>query len=378
MIYNAIDGSVLPVSQEFLDDSNNPLLASPGYPLVRLLDSSKTLLSSIVASPSATPGTWTANLAIPTMNIVDKTELIVSWRFLALDKSKHTARDSVIVEPAVDSRPSDIVVLFDDSKFNITLPIYFSNTDTCKFQIYKDNLPLLDPIGNVNDPSVTTNTAIDKVTFSIPTVVPEPSLTAYMLVVRATSSGSAEKTFSYKLWVITPQILSAMHSLEDFVNKSRIENVIPELRYTDSDLLNYLERGLSMFNTLAFTTAFTGTNMLGPLLDGWVLCSTYYALCSQILAEGSLAFDFSGQGISLNVDRTPQLDNILGRIESAINDRVVPLKKQLAKQGITAGDGSAGKGSLVNPYAKAYLGMINSPTTRLRGWGSNIFLGKRS
>jgi hypothetical protein len=310
------------------------------------------------------------------MNLVDKLELNVLWRFLASDGSKHTARDSLIVEPAVDVRPSDIVILFDDVKFNVTLPIYFGPTDTCTYQIYANNQPILATEGNVSNPHTTKSATIDSVVFGLPVIGLPPSLTAYTLILRATSSGSAPKTYTFRLWVATPQILAAMHSLDDFINKSHIENVIPELRYSDADMMNYLERGLDMFNTIAYPTAFTGTNMLGPLFDGWVLCATYYALCSQILAEGSLAFDFSGQGVSLNVDRTPQLDNMLGRIESAINDRVVPLKKQLAKQGITAGDGSAGRGNLTNPYAKATLGLSNSPVTRIRGI-SNIFIGRR-
>jgi hypothetical protein len=178
------------------------------------------------------------------------------------------------------------------------------------------------------------------------------------------------------MFAITPQIMLGMATLEDFLNKSRIENVIPELQYTPGDLVGYLERGLYMFNTLGnYPTYFTGLNMQGVLFDAWITCASYYALGAQIMAEGSLAFDFSGQGVSLNIDRTPSLEGALGRIESAMDSRVVPLKKQLSKQGVVGGDGSIGKGNMNKPSNIGTLGMINATTTRLRGV-ANVF-GRR-
>jgi hypothetical protein len=131
-----------------------------------------------------------------------------------------------------------------------------------------------------------------------------------------------------------------------------------------------------LFNTVAQPAYFNGLNMQGILFDAWVNCSCYYALGAQIMAEGSLAFDFSGQGISLNVDRTPQLESALGRIESYISDRVVPLKKQLFKSGVNSGDGSQGRTGLNNPSNVGVLNMINAPTTRLPRF-TQMFVGRR-
>ena len=168
-----------------------------------------------------------------------------------------------------------------------------------------------------------------------------------------------------------------MAALEDFLNKSRIENVIPELQYTSGDLMAYLERGLYMFNMVGVTpTSFNGLNMQGFLFDAWITCSCYYALGAQLMAEGSLAFDFSGQSVSLNIDRTPQLEGALGRIESSISERVIPLKNKLAKQGVTSGDGSAGKQNINHSNNLGTLGLINASTTRLRGIPSP-FVGRR-
>lgn len=368
-VYNAIDGTVLAVTQEFLDDNDQPIPTIPGYPQVRLRDQDKVLLSSVIASPSVQPGEWTANLSIPNLGIKDKTELRIIWLFRDPDGNKYKVTDSLIVEPKVDSRISDIVAVLGDMRFTFVLPAYFGKQDVGSYQIYSGNMPLLATDGDLTNVNVAQITRlVDTTSVSVLLNVAQASLAAYLLRVKVTPDGGQERSYSYKMWVVTPQIMLGMADLENFLNKSRVEQVIPELAYTPGDLVNYLERGLYLFNQVGnFPSWFTGLNMQGPLYDSWIICSCYYALGAQLLAEGSLSFDFSGQGISLNVDRTPQLEAALGRIESAITDRVVPLKKWLAKQGTLSGDGSVGKGNMNNPQNIGTLGMINAATTRIRG-----------
>lgn len=378
-MYNAVDGTVITVTQKFLeDDTDAPLMAKPGFPQVRLLDTDKNLLSSVVASPTINPGEWTANLSIPNLGVTEKSELRLVWRFLTTSNEKIVEKDVVLVEPKVDLRVSDIVTIFGDQKFSLTLPQYFGGTDTGQYQIYAGNDPLLSPPADLSDTNLQRTTAVDRTNFMLPLVVPVASLQAYMVRVDVIPAGIGnKKIYTYKLWAVTPQILKGMSFLEDFLNKAKIENTIPELQYTDGDLINYLERGLNLFNMVgAQPTSFTGTNMQGVLFDAWVTCSSYYALGAQLMAEGALAFDFSGQGVSLNVDRTPQLDSALGRIESAIDGRIVPLKKAMLQQGIISGDGSAGKGSLRNSNSIGTLGLTNAATTRIHGVGMQ-FQGRR-
>jgi hypothetical protein len=369
MVYNGIDGSVLLVTQKFFDDEGNPVLARAGYPQVRLVDVDKQLLSSVTASPTVVPGEWTANVSIPNMSLLSKTELRVNWRIITSDSTKITHSDAVLVEPKVDTRVSDVVGIFGDQRVSFTLPMYFGAGDTGSFQIYGNNVPILDNPMDLMSTRVQRTTSIDKTVFMIPFTVPQAQLSAYLLKTDIIPKSVAQpRTYTYKMWAVTPQIMLAMTFLEDFLNKSRVEQVIPELQFTPGDLVSYLERGLYLFNTVGNTPSwFNGTNMQGILFDAWVTCSCYYALGAQLMAEGSLAFDFSGQGISLNVDRTPQLEAALGRIESAINDRIVPLKKQLAKQGVLSGDGSVGSGSINNPSNIGTLSMLNAVTTRIRG-----------
>lgn len=376
MIYNTVDGNVLAVASQFLDDLDNPIIPKPGYPRVRLVDLEGELLSSTMAVPTLIPGEWSANLTIPNMDLTDAAEFKVKWIVVDLQGNTHKERDTVIINPKTETRTKDIVTLFGDNRFDLVIPSPFDITkDAASWQLYTKNIPLVSS-GNSDLAQYFSRTLLDKSIFQPPVIAPKASLTSSLIRVLWTPASASSDSYLYKMWCVTPQILLASTMVEEFLNKSHIENVIPELRYNDSDLLAALERGLYMFNTLYIPTSFDGTNMQGPLLDGWVTCACYYAICAQLLAEGSLSFDFSGQGISLNVDRTPQLDGAIGRIEGIINDRLVTLKKHLQTQQILTGNGSIGATVMQNCYAKGTLAMINAATTRIRGI-SNVFLGRR-
>lgn len=377
-VYNGIDGTLLNVKQDFLDDDGSPLIPKPGYPVVKLLTKDKATISSTVCSPSVTPGTWTASVSVPDMKLEQKKEFLLLWVCVGISGTKQRVTDSVVLEPKVETRESDVVTTFGDLTFSFVLPMVYDASWTGTYQIYLNNVAQVDPLSNsLDQPAVSIEPGVDRTVFTCPLAVPSPSLYAYVLKIDVKPVGGRSRAFLYKLWAATPQILLAMSTLDSFLNKSRVENVIPELRYNDGDLMHYLERGLYLFNTVAQVTTFNGLNMQGVLYDAWINCSCYYALGAQLLAEGSLSFDFSGQGVSLNVDRTPQLESALGRIESYINEKLAPLKKQLYKNGTTSGDGAVGRTGINNPSNVGVLTMINAPTTRLPRF-TQMFVGRRS
>lgn len=377
-VYNGVDGTLLNVKQDFLDDDGSPIVPKAGYPLVKLLTLDKATISSTICSPSATPGTWTASLSVPNMKLEQKKEFLLLWLCITPGGSKFRVTDSVVLEPKVETRESDVVTTFGDLSFSFVLPMVYGPTWTGTYQIYQNNEALVDTSANsLDDPAVTVEPGVDRTVVTCPLAVPAPSLYSYVLKIDLKPAGGRPRSFIYKLWAATPQILLAMSALDSFLNKSRVENVIPELRYNDGDLMHYLERGLYLFNTVSQVTTFNGLNMQGVLYDAWINCSCYYALGAQLLAEGSLSFDFSGQGVSLNVDRTPQLESALGRIESYINEKLAPLKKQLYKNGTTSGDGAVGRTGINNPSNVGVLTMMNAPTTRLPRF-TKMFVGRRS
>jgi hypothetical protein len=379
---SVVEGQILTLYEQFVDEFDDPLLLSNQLqgPSVKLLDTDRSIIVEILATPdlSKDAGTWIVNLPVPKLSLVQIQEHTVIWTFVDSEGQKHTAKTQVIVEPEVDRRQQDILVLETDLRFEFSLPIqYNALSDQLTFDLYRNNLPVYTQSLSAQDPSVQVKLGPTTTGFVVPASGTGPAkLEPMLFLAKYTKPGSEPRNFSLKLWCITPQILVAASMVEDHINKARLENIIPELEYTQADIIGYLQRGLSMFNGLpTHLSSFTGTNMQGPILDAWLICSCYYALAAQLQAEGAMAFDFSGQTTSLNIDRTPSIEAALGRIENLIENQVKPLKKLLAKSGVLTGSGADGGQYISTARNFGTVQIANAPTSRL-GAFSGGFAGK--
>lgn len=393
-IVYAIEGETVVAKEIFYDESiEQPyeLANTEQGPLVRLYDIDNFIIAEQIAIPDheGQVGEWAANIPVPKMGLTTRVELKIIWTFKTEENDIHRSTQICFVEPSTEGRETDVVVIVGrDTKMQINLPFAFRPTvpeipgniakkipavpavlrDEVRFSLYRNNIPLYaDEFLLHTDPSVSFVASVNKTTFNIPATVGIAKLEPLLLIVEYKQQGQhIPQNFTFKVWAITPQILIAVSQVEDFINKARLENVIPELEYTQADIIQYLQRGLALFNSLPpHLTAFTGTNMQGAIAESWITCASYYALASQLQAEGAMAFDFSGQTVNLNIDRTPAIESALGRVESAIDNNIKPFKKLLAKAGILGGDGSAGGGYIDGSKALGSLSVINAPTTRL-------------
>lgn len=396
------EGQVLSLTEQFLDDYDEPVYPaeSHGAPIVRLYDSDKSVLSEVIAVVDPTEiGQWRADIPVPFMDLDDSVQLVARWVLIAEDGERFTARTNVTVNPAQQTTDEDLIILVGrDAKMQLALPFAFSAPipeqkadrvnkiaarpakpgDDLSFSLYFNNDPIYENL-NWDNSAVKLEVQSSRTQVVIPAVVGQPSMAPLTLLVSYKKPKQLTPTiYTFKVWAITPSILKACSHLEDFVNKAKLDNVIPELQYRQSDLLECLYRGLHYFNGLQpIITNFTGTNMQGPILTAWLTCSTYFVLGAQAQAEGMLAFDFGGQSTSLNIDRTPAIESALGRIDSEIENQVKPFKKLLGRAGVISGDGSQGGRLIDGSRALGTLGLTNAPTTRIPwagrgGWFRNF------
>lgn len=381
-IHRVLEGNVLEAKETFLDTFDEPVVPSQDTsgPVVRLYDKEKDIIIETYAipDPAGQPGDWVANVSVPDLGISESLELPLVWDMLSDEGDRYRTKQVIIVEPAHESRLSDIVAIVgQDARFEFILPFVPLGGDLLKFGVFTNNQPMYkDSYLTQDSTQVSMDTYLDKTIVTLPNMFRQAKLEPSALMVRVIRKGSlTPETLNYKIWPITPQVMIAASMVEDFINKARLENVIPELEYTTPDLVQYLARGLSLFNMVGGQiTAFDGTNMQGTILDCWVICSCYYALGAQLQAEGALAFDFSGQSVSLNVDRTPQIEGALGRIEGQLDSVVKPAKKLLARYGINSGSGDQGGGAMNGAPAIGRLSITNSPTSRFGSRGRGRFL----
>jgi len=370
--FRVVEGETLSIKEEFLDSMDDPLQPADGSagPEVILYDirgEKPAVVAQVTATPDAMPGLWAVDLGVPVLDLKDLTTFSVVWRFVDDDLDTHTLKHPLLVEPSAQNRVTDIVIQSrTGAKINFFLPFpYNKDEHLVTMTLSKGNSYLIDQL-DITDVSVKTRVGEEMTKVTMPAVLDDKNLEPHVLIVDYEHINTNRlESMTYKVWAVTPQVLMAASMIEDHINKARLQNVIPELEYTQQDILTYLHRGLMLFNQIApRLTAFTGMNMQGVILQAWITCSTYYALSAQLQAEGAMAFDFSGQTVNLNVDRSPSIEAALGRIEGQISDQVKETKKLLAKAGVISGDGSQGARLISGAMTFAKLGITNSPVTK--------------
>lgn len=367
------EGGILPITQTFLDDDGLPLQPTEfgAGPLVRAITGDGEILFEGSAAPDLTPGSWTCDVAYPVMGLEDELPVTVIWVFDS-EQGRERVSQQVVVEPESRKRITNITAYFDEPGetvyYEVTVPWVIRDGDKLKMVLSLNN-EIIGRYTNLDTDVELVAKLSDRTTYRLPLSGWPPIVAPYSLSARIDPvnpiTGNMVRNTQYTLWTMNPQIGVAMTMLQDFIDRARLENVIPELEYVESDLLGYLYRGLAMFNSLPpRATNFTGVNMQGPMLDAWVTCASIHALAAQFLAEGSLAFDFSGQTVSLNMDRTPAIEATLGRLENQLNTIVMPYKKLLGRAGEFEGDGSIGGRRVDGAQKMGVLGVTVSPTTR--------------
>lgn len=364
-----IEGNVISLEESFLDQHGDPIYPAQDNmaPIVTLIDPVEGYVyAEQMAEVAETPGHWMIELAIPVMELHDDKTLTVLW-FYQGENGVNRLKSTITVEPKVDQRSTDVVVLVDEaSTFDITVPFPLASDDTITFDLSLNNTPLVQGVDQHTAGVEVVERLSRTTTFRVPLWAAPRKLEPMALIIHHRSKHrKIDRMYTFKLWAVTPQILIAGSLVEDHIDKARAFNVIPELEYTQADILTYLYRGLALFNMIGpRATGWNGLNMQGTILDGWVTCACYYALSAQLQAEGQMAFDFSGQVVNLNMDRTPSIEAALGRLEAQIQGPVTNLKNKLSKAGKNDGDGSEGGGHIDGARALGQLGITNSPTTK--------------
>lgn len=102
--------------------------------------------------------------------------------------------------------------------------------------------------------------------------------------------------------------------------------------YEDSDLLEYIAQGARMVNMSYPTTGYNMDNMPDMLQPLVLLAAGWYGLQAQSLLETDLAFNFSGQSVTLSVDRASAIDSAASKMMDMFNAQIGPAKMALVRR----------------------------------------------
>jgi hypothetical protein len=106
---------------------------------------------------------------------------------------------------------------------------------------------------------------------------------------------------------------------------------------SDGDVVEALVRGLSNLNQWYPLSSYSAEMFPDGLDTFWTLFASQYLLQSQRLLLGNLAFNFSGQSVTLDYDQTGVIDSAIQGFTEFINTHCTPAKYMLNRQASRVG-----------------------------------------
>jgi hypothetical protein len=177
-----------------------------------------------------------------------------------------------------------------------------------------------------------------------------------------------------RLFVVNASILQATEDMRGIINKA-VTTIAhrQDMIFTVPALLAFLRIGRDGFNGAhGMFTSFTMTNAKGPVRYFWIKYAEIHALRSQFLAEGEKTFNFQGQAISLDVDRTQFYSQLADNWQTLLDNEVKPVKQNLIKKGVLGGDGDTSVIGLGHG-AIGSVGITITPATQFGKYSSRFF-----
>jgi len=314
----------------------NVTLDSP--PVYRITDFNGNLvLKGAGAQDIVNTKRWTAQVLIPTNAPIGRPDQLYSIEWTGkVGASKYVQTDSFSVNPIIDvytqadqerilmagKNLSDTLVLDDPSPVtNLMVKLYNPISDMPIFES-----GIIDAIPSRFDghSQVFNYRSPDPVdTMVAPTYNYKP----YLIEWSWTQDGEDQSEFHY-LYIVSNKVLLLLHNLRMKIDKAKTKQRNKALEWRDVDLLNYVDQGVQYLNASPPTMTGFSLNTAPAIFDTAIInCSAFAALCAQYLAEGQSTFDFSGQSVTLTIDRTQFIDAEINRLQSYMDSQLRATKK---------------------------------------------------
>lgn len=269
-----------------------------------------------------------------TMVSSDNRQLQFKQPFFVVDARVETPEDHSIIQVACDSEEFRLNNYFESEVQDITVNVYQAKNTTTPILTYTQD----DLTGPVNiEGHIAYYVNCDE-------GLPQGD---YLIMWRYRNDSVSSLSREFKtLRVVRTTVLRFVDQLRILIDRFNKRQAAPNA-YSDSDLIEFLNRGLDMVNCWypQSTPAITWDSIDGTNYPIFVIAgSAAYALQSQYLLETDLSFNFSGQTTVLDFDRTGNIDNAYQKLLEFLNTNLTKAKIAVTR--------SAGIGSVaVRPYS---------------------------
>jgi hypothetical protein len=234
--------------------------------------------------------------------------------------------------------------------------------DAVSVQVYQNNEALAGPVVGIAPLKTADGWLYQTTLTGLPLIA---QLEPYTLIWSGKNQGNpSTERQTGRLFMVNPSTLTATDDMRLLINRSRTSvSSASDIQFTVPLLLSYLRRGRDAFNgAYGVPTNFSMTDARGPIREYWLKFSEIMALRGQYLAEGEKVFNFQGQQIQLEVDRTPYYDSLANSLQQLLDNEAKAFKTMLIKRGILGGDGNADP-TAQRPGAAGAIGIMITPAS---------------
>jgi hypothetical protein len=342
-INKLLRGSSNTVAVYFKDNNNLPLvLSSP--PTFSFNDFEGSLLvSGLCIQDNLDSSKWTATFTVPSQATITTSETTAySLNFTAALPNNTTKQISRLYEVA----ESNFLVV------NNNIPLV-----TTSDSLFTDLLQITYPF-QVSQYTVALRTDLNYIFQTFPTIT-NPSVYAsnqkyniyrfdsnqILSAITNTSNvgGNLQVVWSYvvsgitytkinPIYIVNALGFSMMQDLRMILDKYQFVDLDPNLQWRDYELLHFVIKGVQRINSTNPPTMFDLSNVPVSMTYAVGQAALVEACKSWFLAEAERAFDFQGQDISLNIDRTNYIQTIMDNANSWLESNLPSLKQSIAVQ----------------------------------------------
>lgn len=325
------------------------------YPSYSVYDVSGVVVQSGVGQPEAQPGQYKAMWLVPKDAPLssDRSRWSIQWIMVDQDQRQYNFSqefdvNDVIISAAETREQKYITLSNEDTRVSLRLGKGALDVGVSVYLNGNLSTPIVSDVV-VGSGGIQTAVDGDSLVYYHdvlasqfnPTGVPGSGVQFYSVIWKYRYNVTDPYMFVYQsLSTIPPSVLEEITSVRMLIDKfqKRLGTV---QAYEDSDILEYLARGNELVNSVYPTTYYGFGFLPGNLLVFHVLYAAMYGLNAQQLLENDLAFDFTGQSVTLNMDRTSVIGDVIGRWEEFIRNNLPPAKMSLVRRtqavGVVAG-----------------------------------------
>lgn len=362
----------------FFEDVNNTIPITPvdisQYPAFTIYDPDNNAIQSGVGQAVSTPGFYKTSFQVPvdaTLSF-DNQRWRVEWVLVSDNNQQFNFTEEFDVEDTVitasETREQKFITLSrQDYRAQLRQTIEPAELELDVFLFGDPNNKIYNAALGTGGGILTAKDG-DSIVFytDIPAAVMADNC-AFSLIWKVRDSVTEPFNFVYQsLSAITPRVLEDVTSVRMIIDKFQKRLGVYNA-YEDSDIVEYLVRGHELVNQYYPTTYYGFGNLPRVFTVFHILLSSWYALQAQGLNEVDVAFNFSGQTITLDYDHQGPLADIAGRWQDFIDKNITPAKMSVFRRSTPVGTVANRMMSFTDYYAT-----FTFKVASIRGTTSNV------